>query len=253
MEDYYGVKLFDRLSRKIYLTEVGKTVLDYALYITSLFDELETKIRNSDIIGTLRIGSSITIGSQLMPKYIKQFEKIYPNIQTFVTINSSDIIEDLILKNELDLGIIEGIIHSDNIVSKSFLKDELIFICDKNNPLLQKESITIKDLETQKFIMREKNSGTRELVESLLILHGFSMIPIWESTSTAGIINGVAGGIGISVLPLRLVENDIKENKIKRLPIADLNLQRQFYIIYHKNKYLTKASNEFINMCMEDT
>lgn len=252
MEDYYGVKLFDRLSRKIYLTEVGKTVLDYALYITSLFDELETKIRNSDIIGTLRIGSSITIGSQLMPKYIKQFEKIYPSIQTFVTINSSDIIEDLILKNELDLGIIEGIIHSDNIVSKSFLKDELIFICDSDNPLLQKESITIKDLETQKFIMREKNSGTRELVESLLILHGLSIIPIWESTSTAGIINGVAGGIGISVLPLRLVENDIKENKVKRLPIADLNLQRQFYIIYHKNKYLTKASNEFINMCMED-
>lgn len=252
MEDYYGVKLFDRLSRKIYLTEVGKTVLDYALHITSLFDELETKIRNSDMIGTLRIGSSITIGSQLMPKYIKQFAKTYPDIQTYVTINSSDIIEALILKNELDIGIIEGIVHSDNIISKSFLKDELIVICDINNPLLQKNQLTITDLETQKFIMREKNSGTRELVESLFILHGLSINPIWESTSTAGIINGVAGGIGISVLPLRLVENYIKENKIKRLHIADLNLKRQFYIIYHKNKYLTKASNEFINMCMED-
>jgi len=156
MEDYYGVKLFDRISKKIYLTEVGKTVLDYALHITSMFEELETKVRNSDTIGSLRIGSSITIGNQLMPKYIKHFSEKFPDIQTYVTINSSDIIEDLILSNELDIGLIEGLVHSDNIISKCFLKDELIVICDINNPLLEKEEITIKDLKTQRFIMREK-------------------------------------------------------------------------------------------------
>lgn len=251
MEDYYGVKLFDRISKKIYLTDFGKTVLDYALHITSLFDELETKIRNSDTIGSLRIGSSITIGSQLMPKYIKQFSEKFPHIQTYVTINSSDIIEELILNNELDIGLIEGLVHSDNIISKSFLNDELIVICDINNPLLKKEEITIKDLKTQKFIMREKNSGTRELVESLLLLHGLTIVPIWESTSTAAIINGVAGGIGISILPQILVENYLKENRIKKLHIKDLNLQRELYIIYHKKKYLTKTCIEFINMCME--
>jgi DNA-binding transcriptional LysR family regulator len=253
MEDYYGVKLFDRISKKIYLTDVGKTVLDYALHITSLFEDLETKVRNSDTIGSLRIGSSITIGSQLMPKYIKQFSENFPSIQTYVTINSSDIIEGLILSNELDIGLIEGLVHSDNIVSKSFLKDELIVICDTNNPLLEKEEITIKDLQTQRFIMREKNSGTRELVDSILLLHGLSIVPIWESTSTATIINGVAEGIGISVLSRRLVENYIKENRIKRLYVKDLNLQRELYIIYHKKKYLTKTSMEFINMCMKDT
>ncbi|GAA4293847.1 LysR family transcriptional regulator [Anaerocolumna aminovalerica] len=253
MEDYYGVKLFDRISKKIYLTEVGKTVLDYALHITSMFEELETKVRNSDTIGSLRIGSSITIGNQLMPKYIKHFSEKFPDIQTYVTINSSDIIEDLILSNELDIGLIEGLVHSDNIISKCFLKDELIVICDINNPLLEKEEITIKDLKTQRFIMREKNSGTRELVESLLLLHGLTIVPIWESTSTAAIINGVSDGIGISVLPHILAENHMKENRIKRLHIKDLNLQRELYIIYHKKKFLTKTSMEFINMCMEDT
>lgn len=253
MEDYYGVKLFDRISKKIYLTDVGKTVLDYALHITSLFDELETKVRNPDTIGSLRIGSSITIGRQLMPKYIKQFSEKFPDIQTYVTINSSDIIEELILNNELDIGLIEGLVHSDNIISKSFLKDELIVICDINNPLLEKEEITIQDLKTQKFMMREKNSGTRELVESLFLLHDLSIVPIWESTSTAAIINGVADGIGISVLPRILVENYIKENRVKRLHIKDLDLQRQLNIIYHKKKYLTKASIEFIDMCTEDT
>lgn len=251
MENYYGVKLFDRLSKKLYLTEVGKMVLSYALHITSLFDELETTIRNSDTIGALRIGSSITIGTHLMPNYIKQFSSKYPNIQTFVTINNSDIIENLVLDNKLDFALIEGVIHSKNLISKSFLNDELVVICSLNNPLLKKEVISVKDLETQKFLMREKNSGTRELADSVLLLHGFSAIPIWESISTEAIINGVSNGLGIAILPLRLVQNFIKKGTISKLNVVDINLKRKFYIIYHKNKFLTSSSIEFLKLCTE--
>ena len=251
MENYYGVKLFDRLSRKIYLTEVGKTVLSYALHITSLFDELETTIKDSDTIGTLRIGSSITIGTHLMPNYIKLFSSKYPDIQTFVTINNSDAIEQLVLDNKLDFALIEGMVHSDNLISKSFLSDELIVVCALNNPLLKKEIVSIKDLETQYFLMREKSSGTRKIADSVLLLHGLTTIPIWESASTGAIINGVSYGIGISILPLRLVQNFIEEGKIRKLNVVDINLKRQFYIIYHKNKFLTTASIEFLKLCSE--
>jgi len=249
MEDYYGVKLFDRLSKKIYLTEIGKVVLSYALHITSLFNELETTIRNSDTIGTLRIGSSFTIGCHLMPNYIKQFSSKYPNIQTFVTINNSDIIENLVIDNKLDFALIEGVVHSCNLISKSFLNDELVVICSLNNPLLKKDSISIKDLLTQNFLMREKNSGTRELADSVLLLHGFSVLPIWESASTEAIISGVASGIGISILPLLLVQNYIEQGIICKLNVIDINLKRQFYIIYHKNKFLTPSSLEFLKLC----
>lgn len=251
LEDYYGVKLFDRISKKIFLTEVGKTVLNYALHITSLFDELETTIRNSDTIGTLRIGSSITIGTHLMPNYIKQFSTKYPHIQTFVTINNSDIIEQLVLDNKLDFALIEGVVHSENLISTNFLDDELAVVCGLDNPLIEKGNISIKDLETQKFLMREKSSGTRELAESILLLQGFSMIPIWESASTEAIINGVSQGIGISILPLRLVQDSIEEGKIKKLNVLDINFKRQFHIIYHRNKFLTPASVEFLKLCQE--
>ena len=251
MENYYGVKLFDRLSKKIYLTEVGKVVLSYALHITSLFDELETTIRNSDTIGTLRIGSSFTIGTHLMPNYIKQFSSKYPNIQTFVTINNSDIIEKLVIDNKLDFALIEGLVHSENLISKSFLNDELVVVCSLDNPLIKKDSISIKDLKTQDFLMREKNSGTRELADSVLLLNGFSVLPIWESASTDAIISGVVSGIGISILPLLLVQNYIEEGVIGKLNVIDVNLKRQFYIIYHKNKFLTPSSLEFLKLCRE--
>jgi len=251
MENYYGVKLFDRLSKKIFLTDVGKVVLSYALHITSLFSELETTIRNSGTIGTLRIGSSFTIGTHLMPNYIKNFSAKYPNIQTFVTINNSDKIENLVIDNKLDFALIEGLVHSESLISKSFFNDELVVVCSPNNPLLKEDSLSIKDLLTQSFLMREKNSGTRELADSVLLLNGFSVVPIWESASTEAIISGVASGIGISILPLLLVQNYIKQGVIGKLNVIDINLKRQFYVIYHKNKFLTPSSLEFLKLCRE--
>lgn len=249
METYYDVPLFDRISKKIYLTEAGKTVYQYAIHINSLFEELDTSLKNSNVSGPLKIGSSITIGTHLMPDFIKQFSELFPNIQTFVTIDSSDVIEQLVLNNELDFAIIEGIVHSEHIISKDFIQDELIVICDIDNPLLKKSSISMTELANQNFLMREKNSGTRELAESILSLHHISLHPLWTSTSTEAIIYGVSKGIGISILPLPFVQDYMTRNLVARLNITDLKFNRQYHIIYHKNKFLTPASFAFIELC----
>jgi DNA-binding transcriptional LysR family regulator len=249
LETYYGAPLFDRISKKIYLTEAGKTVYHYAIHINSLFEELESSIKNSDSIGQLKIGSSITIGTHLMPDYIKNFSTRFPNIQTHVTIDSSDLIEKLVLNNELDFALIEGIVHSENIISKDFIKDELIVICDLENPLLKKESVSVDDLSSQHFLMREKNSGTREMAESILSLHNITLAPLWESSSTEAIINGVSKGIGISILPLQLTQAYLAKNQVARLNVNSLKFDRKYHIIYHKNKFLTPAALEFMKLC----
>lgn len=249
LEAFYGTPLFDRISKKLYLTDAGKTVYHYAIHINSLFKELESSLKSSESIGQLKIGSSITIGTHLMPDYIKGFSKCFPNIQVHVTIDSSDVIEKLVLDNELDFALIEGIVHSENIISKDFIQDELIVICDLDNPLLRKENVSVDDLSNQQFLMREKNSGTRELAESILSLHNISINPLWESTSTEAIIHGVSKGIGISILSLQLVQNYIDINQVARLNVNGLKFIRQYHIIYHKNKYLTPASLNFMKLC----
>lgn len=249
LESYYGTPLFDRISKRIYLTEAGKTVYQYAIHINSLFEELETSLKSSNSIGHLRVGSSITIGTHYISGYVKAFSKQFPNIQTFVTIDSSDVIEQSVLNNELDFALIEGIIHSENIISKDFITDELIVICDLDHPLLKRESVSVNDLSNQNFLMREKNSGTRELAESILSLHNIPLKPLWESTSAEAIIHGVSKGIGISILPLQLVQDYIDRNQIAKLEVNELNFHRQYHIIYHKNKFLTPASLEFIKLC----
>lgn len=248
LESYYGSPLFDRISKRLYLTETGKTVSHYANHIISLFDELETSIKNDDS-GNLRIGASITIGTFLIPDYIKNFSMRFPNHQTFVTIDSSDIIERLVLDNELDIALIEGIVHSEQLISKEFIDDELVVICDPNNHLLRKGCVSLEDLIDQPFLFREKNSGTRELTESILSLYSITVTPLWESSSTEAIVHGVSKGIGISILPLQLVQGYIDRKEVARLYLDNVKFDRQYHIIYHKSKFLTPAAQEFITMC----
>lgn len=249
LEEYYGVRLFERMSRRIFVTEAGRKLYDYATHIVSLFEEMEAAMHDCGDAGPLRIGASVTIGTQLMSRYIKRFAAHFPDISPYVFIDSSDVIEEKILQNELDFGLVEGQVQSDaNLISEVFSEDELVVVCALDHPLRRKEKVTLEDLKSENFLLREKSSGTRELVESILAVHGISVQPIWDSTSTLAIINAVADGLGISILPARMLKSYYSERRLARLDVENLELRRPFSVIYHKNKYLTHAATAFIEM-----
>jgi len=249
LEDYYGIKLFDRISRKLYITEAGRQFLDYAIHIVSLFDDMEKEIRNWDTMGTLRIGSSITIGNYLLPRYIKLFNEKHPLIKVHVTIENSVDIEKRVMANDIDFGLIEGITHNPQIEGEKFMDDELVLICGNNHLLSHTEQIGITDLPDHDFILREKGSGGRELFESTMLIHDIEIKPIWESVSTRAIVKAVSEGLGLSVLPYQLIKQDLDAGLIKRINLKDLTFKRFYYLIYHKNKLHTKSAKEFMDLC----
>lgn len=252
LEEYYGIKLFDRISRKLYITDAGKQVLDYALHIVSLFDDMEKEIRNWDNIGTLRIGSSITIGNFLLTKYVKLFSESHPNMKVQVIIENSVDIERRIMANDIDFGLIEGIPHNPQIEREPFMEDEMVIICGQDHPLSKAGQICIRDLPRYDFIMREKGSGGRELFESTMLIHNIEIKPIWESVSTRAIVKAVSEGIGLSVLPYLLIKQDMDAGLIKSVTVKDLILKRNYYLIYHKNKLHTKSAKDFMALCKKN-
>lgn len=251
LEEHYKVKLFDRISRRMYLTEAGLKLLDYANHIVALFDEMEASINSCSFNSSIKIGSSITIGNYLLPDYVKQFKKKHPNADIHITIDNSVAIEEKLIKNEIDFGLIEGVLHNKGIEQYSFMTDNLIVICNAKHPLLKKSNVTVNMLKNYDFILREKGSGGRELFDSNLLLHGIEIAPIWESVSNQAIIKAVSSGIGLSVLPYLLVKKELELGIIKELKIKDLCLKHQFHIIYHKSKFLTAFAQEFIDLCMK--
>ena len=210
LENYYGIKLFDRISKRLYITEPGKKLLQYANHIVKLFDEMETEVKNFDNHGVIRIGASITIGTYLLPKYVKSFKEIYH-----------------ILNNYIDIGLIEGNIHNSYIKSHHFKEDKLVLICGINHPLSNHDELDINDIKNENFLLREKGSAGRELCDNIFATAGIDLNIIWESSSTQAIIKAVTLGLGLSILPYLLVKDSINRKEIKMLNIKNLFLQEQ--------------------------
>lgn len=250
LEDYYGIKLFDRIAKRLHITEAGKQFLQYATHIVGLFDELEKGVRNWDSIGVLRVGASVTIGNYLLPGYVKEFQTDHPKMKIKAVIDNSETIEECVLKNEIDLGLIEGITHSPYIESKCFMDDELVVICSPNHIWTTCDAIEIEDLKDEEFILREKGSAGREIFDSILQIKGIKINPSWQSISTQAIIRAVSKGLGVSVLPYLLVKDNLDRGEIQSINIKDISLNRQFSVIYHKNKFLTDSAKDFISLCL---
>ena len=112
LEQYYGVALFDRIGKRLKITEAGHRFFEYSVHITSMFDDMEKGMKDWDSFGVIRIGASITIGSQFLPYYVKAFYNRYPGTEIKVTISPSEQLEQKIWNNELDFILIEGISHT---------------------------------------------------------------------------------------------------------------------------------------------
>lgn len=251
LEEYYGVKLFDRISKKLYITSIGDSFLNYASNIVALFDDMEHSVRNWDALGRLRIGSSITIGTQLMPDFVKVFSAKWPKVQLKVIIDSSDIIVSKVLNNDLDLALIEGISSSPYLEVEAFMSDELTAICSTQHHLASTGRINLDQLRSEKVMLREPGSGTRELFDHVMTTHGVLIDPTWESTSTMALINAVGNNLGIAIIPLRLAVALPSIGKINILKMDDVSFLRKFNIIYHKNKFLTPSALSFLEICSQ--
>ena len=249
LEDYYGVQLFDRIAKRLHITEAGKNFLQYATHIVGLFEDMEKEIKNFDTTGIIRIGASVTIGNCLLPGYVTKFKQIHPQMNVRVIIDNSEKIQQYILSSQIDIGLIEGVVHSPYIIEHKFRDDELVMICGNDHPFAYQKNIEISKLQSESFILREAGSAGREIFDSTMTLHGLEIIPVWESTSTQAIVRAVQANLGISVLPYLLVKDSLDRKEISQFQINGIRFQRSFSVIYHKNKFLTESAKDFIALC----
>ena len=251
LEQYYGVHLFDRIGRRLQITDAGKHFLQYAIHISDLFSDMETGLRDWDSKGILRIGASITIGSQFLPRYVKAFTEICPGLDVRVTVDQSERLEQKIMANELDCALIEGIAHDPNIVSEAYMEDHLSVICSRDKGWKQGQVVSIEDFQRQRFLLREIGSGTREMFDRVVEQAGIHITPVWEAMSTTALVNAVINGLGIAVLPHRMILPALRQGLVCTVKVEGLSFSRNFHIIYHKDKFLTASAKRFINLCRD--
>ena len=249
LERHYSVKLFDRLSKKLYLTEHGKRLLSYARHVTALVTEMEQVSQEPGQSGLLKIGASLTIGACLLPDLMKQFISENPTMQVQAVVKNTQEIEALIMANTIDFAVVEGLIHSPNLITDTFAEDTLVLACGRSHPLYNAGKLSLDELSRHGFIVREQGSGTRELFENTMAAREVKWRLTWDCNGSDVLKSAAINGLGIAVISQRLIEHELITGELTPLFCDELSLKRSFCITYHKNKYLTSAMKNFMLLC----
>ncbi len=249
MEEFYGIKLFDRIGRKLVITKAGNSLLNYATHISALFNEAEEEMRNFDKFGSISVGASLTIGSLFLPKYVKIFNDEHPNIKVKSLVAQTNVLEQKILSYELDVALIEDIAHDPAIISEPYMDDELCIVHASDGKYASGQTISVDEFKEQNILVRESGNETREVFDRATEKSGFFVAPAWEAISTVALVNAALSGLGFAVVPYRIVNPYIKYGALVNINVEGLDLNRKFYIIRHKDKILTTAAEKFLEFC----
>lgn len=249
LESHYEVRLFERLSKKLYLTRAGEKLLSYARYIIKLNTELENDMKTLYKNGSIRIGASVTVGAYVLPKLVSNFQKANPENDIKVYEENTEEIEKMLLYDKIDIALVEGETTNSDILNRPFMNDELILICGSNHRFAKLPYVEPHEIEKEKFIIREKGSGTRKTFEDKMTENQLRWQAAWVCNNTDTIKIAVAEGLGVSVISRHSVMNELASRILCEIPIKGIKFKRQFKLIYHKNKYLTETMKHFIALC----
>lgn len=251
MEKYYGVRLFERFSQKLYITEEGKRLLSYSRHIVDSFENMEKEMLNSGKNSVVRIGCSVSVGTCRINDLLDEAERSVPECRVQVVVDNSSAIENMILTNAVDFGIVEGIITSSELDLIPIYEDELVIVCGRNYPLARQGKVSLSELEGENLISRESGSIERNQLEKILEERHIRLNRCFSSTNTEAIKNAVIHGRGIAILSRMLVEKECSQGEMICLDFDEMPVKRTIHLAKHKNKYIFDGMKRMMELCKE--
>lgn len=246
LEEYYQTPLFHRINRKISATEKGSQLYEYVKQINELMEETETAMKSPKAPSELHIGSSITIANIILPEAVRRLREEYENCEIRVTVRNSRQITREVIKNELDLGLVEDEIESGQLEEIPFGRDTFCFVCGSAHPLAGRKQVTAEEICAYPFLMRERGGASRDIMDSFARVKQLKYQVLWDSISNQAIIQALQRLEGISVLPLRLVEEEARAGRLSVLPYCPREFGRSFSLIYHRKKHISRPMESLI-------
>lgn len=247
LEGQLGVQLFDRVGKRLVVNEHGRLLYPRALALLEQAGEIEQLFREDN--GAIRVYASSTIGNYLLPEMIGRYRREFPDLPIELSVGNSQDAINAVADFRVDIGFIEGPCHSADIVAEPWLEDELVVFAAPDSPLLEGE-VTLARLSAEPWILREKGSGTREIVDYLLLSHLPQFRLGMELGNSEAIKHAVRHGLGISCLSRRVVAEQLESGKLVEVSIPLPGLSRTLWRIHHRQKHLSRALQRFLHYCV---
>jgi len=248
LEEYSDLKLFKKKGRNIFLTDQGKTLLEYARKVFSYEIEMENAIADMKTLnlGILRLGTTKAYARYFMPLLIVNFHKNFPKIRIHLDEGSSyDMISSLLeFKNEL--AVIARVRDHPDITFIPFSQEEMVLIVKPEHPWTKKESISFTEIAQEPIIMKETGSGTRKIVNTIFKKYGIVPDILVETSNTEFIKQLVQRGEGISFLVKAAVSQELKEEKLETVKVVGEKMFLDISVAHLKKQPISPPAREFL-------
>ena len=256
LEDMLGEKLVDRLGREVLPTPAGKIFYQYARNIIRLREEAIQSLERfkGNLSGHLVLGASTIPGNYVLPKFIGEFKSRYPAIRITLRIGDTASVMDEVLEGNLEVGVVGSRSNDRRLVSEELFSDELVLAVPPDHPWAARSSINLDDLATEPFILRERGSGTRTAMTRFLEENGFDVSKlsvVAEMGSTEAVRQGIKARIGISILSLQALTEDIKLGLLVPVQINSLLFRRPLYLVQRKSRERSPLCSAFLDYLRE--
>jgi len=246
LEGQLGVQLFDRVGKRLVVNEHGRLLYPRALAALEQASEIEQLFREAN--GAIRVFASSTIGNYILPEVIAHYRRDFPELPLELSVGNSQDVITAVADFRVDIGLIEGPCHAAEIIAEPWLEDELVVFAPPSSPLLQRE-VTLEALAAAPWILRERGSGTREIVDYLLLSHLPQFQLGMELGNSEAIKHAVRHGLGISCLSRRVIAEQLETSTLVEVPLPLPRLVRTLWRIHHRQKHLSSALTRFIRYC----
>lgn len=252
LESIVGTPLFDRMGRRIALTEAGKILLKHSQTVFHELDQAQAAIRDLNGLrrGNLQVGSLLTCVTYLFPPVIVKFKRLYPDIKLSVLGMRAEKIKQSLLENNLDLGITFLPVHNRDLETLPLFSEELSLAVPVGHPLAHHRAVDLQTVGEISTVLLPESYFLRELIDAYCLQVGFRLQPTLEMTTLESLLLMVEKGIGATILPKSYLDF-INNNNIATISITNPTPQREIGFVYRKDKFMCAATKAFINEMKE--
>jgi DNA-binding transcriptional LysR family regulator len=241
----FNLPLFEIVGRKLYITEFGEEISETAFKILEQVENIKFKsaIFEGKIAGKLNI-SLVSTAKYTMPYFLSDFIKKNEMVSLTMDVTNKMAVLRNLENNECDFAMVSTIPKKLNIERIELMKNKLYFVANRNfNP--SKKKVLLKDLNKSLFIFREPGSATRLAMEQYLVKHKIAIEKEMELTSNEAVKQAIIAGLGISIMPIIGIKNELQNGDLQIIEMIDFPLETNWNLIWLKSKNLSLVAKSF--------
>lgn len=250
LEKQLGHQLFERKNNRLIMNDMGRALLPLADEQIQRSKAISQLFAEQQFQSNLKIGASNTIGNHLLPNLIAGFRKQSAYQQQQIEIDNSSCIGDKIKEYELDVALVEAQLIDKELHIEHWMSDQMIVVASPEHPLAGQDDIDVQALQQETWILREPGSGTREFFMSHIGQQLSRPNILFELSTTEAIINSCAVNLGLSCMSQMAAKHALLDKRLVKLNLQ-LDMARELFLVWHKDKYQSPTLKAFINYCRD--